>query len=169
MFKPLLLTAALLAVPAAARADNIANCEVVLMEKISDEGGNGGMEIASYRPAEDFLQSVFADSAAQTEIDGLPIRAVLCTRTNWLPSEMDFKILRTGLPFVLSPNFDSTDAWTITYYFKDGAFHHIYKGYNMPEDARAEIVDLLAEFSAREHGLPKQPTEENADDIEADE
>jgi len=50
-----LIAALLLPISTPAFADNIADCEVVLMEKIKQEANEGVTEIASFRPATDFI------------------------------------------------------------------------------------------------------------------
>ena len=44
-----------------ARADNIADCEIVLMETIEDESGQGSAKVASYRPADEFIASIYVE------------------------------------------------------------------------------------------------------------
>lgn len=94
--------------------DNIANCEIVVQQPIDEnpageDGDNKGAQIATFLPAGDFIFSVFdADPDKHlTEVDGKPIRAVMCTRNSVVPSEFDFKMIRTGIPLYLSPDFDA--------------------------------------------------------------
>ena len=146
------LTFAAFSVPAL--ADNIAECELVLMEQIKDESGQGGASVASYRPAADFLADLYASKeGAKMDINGLPIRAVMCARNDVIPSKNDFKILATGIPFVLSQNFDSPDSDLLTYYFKDGEFRYLHKGPDMSNAAREDLDARITEFNAREHDL----------------
>jgi len=56
-----LIAAILLSISAPAFADNIADCEVVLMEKIDQKDNEGVTEIASFRPAIDFIASAYDD------------------------------------------------------------------------------------------------------------
>lgn len=98
--------------------DNIANCEVVVQipldpnfaDKDAANKAEEAAQIATFLPAGDFIFSVFGSKPHMTEIEGKPIRAVMCTRTSVVPSEFDLKIIRTGIPFYLSPDFDSTDS-----------------------------------------------------------
>jgi len=54
-----LIAALLLSISVPAFADNIAGCEVVLMEKIKQEDSEGVTEVASFRPAADFIASIY--------------------------------------------------------------------------------------------------------------
>jgi len=124
-----LIAALLLSISAPAFADNIAGCEVVLMEKIDQEDNEGVTEIASFRPAADFIASAYdEETEVLREIDGLPIRAIMCKRQSVVPSEADFPILATGTPFMISQNFDSTKTGLTTVFFKDGEFRTKYNG-----------------------------------------
>ncbi len=146
----LLTISALIAAPHAI-ADNIANCEIVLMETIEDESGKGHAQIASYRPAADFIASVYSrDSEVINDIDGLKIRALLCSRQDVIITDSDFKILATGVPFVLSQNFDSTDSDLLTYFFQDGHFQYIHKGADLPEKTRGVLTARMEDFNSRE-------------------
>ncbi len=134
-----------------AKANNIANCEIVLMETIEDENGNGGAQVASYRPAADFIASVYNDEEdAISEIDGLAIRALLCSRKNVIISDTDFKLLATGVPFILSQNFDSNTSNLLTYFFKDGTFQYTHKGDDLPDNRLAELTKRIEDFNTRE-------------------
>ena len=124
----LLIAALFLSIPTSAFADNIAACEVVLMEKIDQEDSEGVTEIASFRPAADFIASAYdKETEILREIDGLPIRAVMCKRRSIVPSDSDFPIVATGTPFMISQNFDSSETGLTTIFFKNGEFHVTYK------------------------------------------
>jgi len=138
-----------LALPAA--ADNIADCEIVLVETIEDESGNGSAQIASYRPAADFIASAYDDTQEiMTELDGLAIRALLCRRNDVIISETDFKLLASGVPFVLSQNFDSPDSDLLTYFFKDSQFQYTHKGQDLSKESLAILDAHMADFNNRE-------------------
>jgi len=145
------LAASLCLIAPIAKANNIANCEIVLMETIEDENGNGGAQVASYRPAADFIASVYNDEEdAISEIDGLAIRALLCSRKNVIISDTDFKLLATGVPFILSQNFDSNTSNLLTYFFKDGTFQYTHKGDDLPDNRLAELTKRIEDFNTRE-------------------
>jgi len=134
-----------------AAADNIANCEVILMETIEDESGNGSAQIASYRPAGDFIASVYNDDVKIiNDIDGLPVRALLCSRKNVIISDTDFKLLATGVPFILSQNFDSATSDLLTYFFKNGQFQYTHKGKGLSEENLQLLAKRLENFNSRE-------------------
>ncbi len=174
--KHIFIAASMLAVSSPALADNIAACELVLMEEILDESGQGGGAVASYRPAADFLADVYTDGAeVKKDIDGAKIRAVMCARSNIIPTKADFKILVTGIPFVLSQNYDAQDSDLLTYYFKDGEFRYQYKGPGLIDETQADLEKRVAYFNAQDHDLggatsPEDSAgEDNAEEDNADE
>ena len=127
------------------------------MEEIKQEDSEGVTEIASFRPAADFLASAYdKDADILREIDGLPIRAVMCKRKSIIPIEADFPIVATGTPFMISQNFDSTKTGLTTLYFKDGEFRSNYKGPELSEDKKAELTERLKDFNARPHQLAEK-------------
>ena len=161
--RALLAAGALALVPASALAGNVANCELVVMEEIKDEDG-GSMVMAAYPPAADFLQGVYdADTPLSTEHDGMPVRAVMCQRRDLMPDEDDYAILATGIPLALSQNFDSNTSDVLTVFFKGGAFQYTYGSADPIDPADEAALDaLLADFSARDHGLTSVIPDEKA-------
>lgn len=152
-----LIAALLLSISAPAWADNIAGCEAVLMEKIKQEDSEGVTEIASFRPAADFIASAYDEEVEiLREIDGLPIRAIMCKRKSVVPGESDFPIVATGTPFMISQNFDSTETGLTTIYFKDGEFRSTYKGPKLSAKVEAEMKARLKAFNAQTHDLAEK-------------
>lgn len=152
-----LIAALLITVSTPALADNIAGCEVVLMERIAQEGLEGSAEVASFRPAADFIASIYDDETEiMREIDGLPIRAIMCKRKSVVPSLRDFPIVATGTPFMISQNFESTESGLTTIYFKDGEFRSSYKGPDLDEDTAEEMADRLEVFNLQPHDLAEK-------------
>ena len=152
-----LIAALLLSISVPAFADNIAGCEVVLMEKIKQEDSEGVTEVASFRPAADFIASIYNDDIeVLREIDGLPIRAIMCKRQSVVPSLRDFPIVATGTPFMISQNFDSSESGLTTIYFKDGEFHSVYKGAELDAETAADMKDRLDVFNLQEHDLAEK-------------
>lgn len=144
----LLFLSLLMAAPVA-KAGNIADCEIILMETIEDENGHGGAQVASYRPAANFIGSIYDDTQENiTELDGLPIRALLCRRNNVIISESDFNLLASGIPFILSQNFDSSESDLLTYFFKDGEFQYTHKGRDLLGGDLAILKGRMAEFNS---------------------
>lgn len=122
-------------------------CEIVLMQTIADESGRGGAQIASYRPAEDFLISVYQeDTDPIMTINEKPIQAIMCKRVDVIPTKNDFPIVATGIPFFLSQSFESQDTDLVSVYYKDGAFRHNYKGPGLSEEATTLLEKRLAMF-----------------------
>jgi len=151
------IAALLLTISTSAFADNIAGCEVVLMEKIAQEGIEGKAEVASFRPAEDFIASIYDDETeVLREIDGLPIRAIMCKRQSVVPSLRDFPIVATGTPFMISQNFDSTSTGLTTVWFKGGKFKHSYKGPDLDEETEAELGDRMEVYNLQPHDLAEK-------------
>lgn len=152
-----LIAALLLSISSPAWADNIAGCEVVLMEQIKQEDSEGVTEIASFRPAADFIASAYdEDTEVLRDIDGLPIRAVMCKRKSVVPSESDFPIIATGTPFMISQNFDSTETGLTTIYFKEGEFRSSYKGPDLSKEVEAEMEARLKSYNAKPHDLAEK-------------
>ena len=151
-------------------ADNVAHCEVLLMKIIADENGGGEAQIASYRPAVNFLASLYDEDTEShmTEVDNFPIRAVLCRRNNVIPAPTDYNIMATGIPFILSQDFDSTETDSLTVYWKDDAdaFDYVYKGNPLSDEAQESLDTRLTEFSKR--GLLEKAVEEEATDGTSD-
>jgi hypothetical protein len=153
------LAVLLLSCSAPVFADNIAGCEVVLMERIEQEGLEGSAEVASFRPAEDFIASVYdEETEILRKIDGLTIRAIMCKRQSVIPSLRDFPIVATGTPFMISQNFDSTESGLTTVYFKDGEFRHSYKGPDLDVETEAELIDRIEVFNLQPHNLAEKET-----------
>jgi len=157
----------------AAWADNVAHCEILLTEIVTEENSDVKTQIASYRPAVGFLASLYDDETDQhmTHVDNYPIRAVLCRRNDVIPAESDYNIMATGIPFILSQDFDSPDTDSLTLYWKDGAFDYVYKGHPLSEDSQSALDTRLTDFSER--GIIKQANSEEEDtddtsDIEND-
>ena len=142
-------------------ADNVAHCEVLLMKIIADENGGGEAQIASYRPAVNFLASLYDEDTEShmTEVDNFPIRAVLCRRNNVIPAPTDYNIMATGIPFILSQDFDSTETDSLTVYWKDDAdaFDYVYKGNPLSDEGQKILDARLVEFTQR--GLKRSKTE----------
>jgi len=92
--------------------DNIAACEVVVQQPIApDSDGVNYPSIATFIPAAGFIFSVFdAEPGHMTSIKDKPIKALMCTRSNVVPTEFDLKLIRTDIPLYLSQNFDSPDS-----------------------------------------------------------
>ena len=108
----------MLALPGLATADNIAACEVAVVDVVEGEGGARG-EVVAFRDATAFIAAAVdaaEDPEAETlvELDGFEVRALLCERASVVPSESDRVLLATGVPLSLSVDFDSLDAATVT-------------------------------------------------------
>jgi len=146
--------------PQMAAADNIADCEIVLMETIEDESGRGGAKIASYRPATEFMESIYLeDQDPLLKVDGLKIQAIMCKRLDMVPTKNDFNIVATGIPFFLSQSFESQDTDLVTVFFKEGRFQHVYTGPGLSEDTLEALEDRLAVFTEGDHNLAEKEAE----------
>ena len=157
MRKALMILVAVALTPNLAQAENIADCEILVMQEIPDESGKGGAQIATYMPAGDFIASAYtAEDQTMTHAKGHPIRALMCQRNNVIPAAQDYDLLATGVPFILSQNFDSTETDSLTTYWNGATFDFVYKGHPLSDKAESTLRARLADFSAREHGLPIQ-------------
>ena len=149
----ILLGLALLA-PAATADDNIAACEVILLQDIKGEANEERMQVASYRSAVDFIASVYDEEDGHiTKVDDLTIRGLICVRDNVIPTLRDFPIVATGIPMSLSQNFESTTSGLMTIYFKGETFQHKYSGPDLTETELASLTDALETFNLQPHDL----------------
>lgn len=138
-------------------AKRFSECEVLAMRFIPDETGKGGMDLTTYAPAKDYINSVYDDEEGHvTMIGGDRIRALLCERNDILPDDADYPLLATGVPFILSQDFDDTDTDSLTIFWRKTYFDYVYKGYPLSEETEALLKAKLEDYSNREHGLNKE-------------
>ena len=141
-------------------ADNIADCEVLIAERVEDEDTGGSALISSYRPAGAFLSSIYDDQAGHIEdIDGHKIRAVFCQRRSAIPTLRDFPILETGVALSLSQNFDSAISDLTLTRFIDGAFQATYSGPGLDSEEQAKLDDILEIYNFQPHNLAATDTD----------
>ena len=156
----------------AAWADNVADCEVLLVQNIENPDSGGTVQITAYHPAVSFIASVYdADPEHQTQIDGHNIQALLCRRNDLIPAETDYPMMATGVPFVLSQDFDRSDTDSLTVFWKDGAFDYVYKGYPLSDEAQNILDERLTDFTARglyETNETEDPPEEKIEEKDAE-
>ena len=139
--------------PIAVAAEASSGCEIVLIEKIDTEDT---AKLASFRPADNFLLSVYDDEKGyKTKEDGHPIQAVLCQRANVMPTLRDFPVLATGIPLSLSDDFDQPDSRLLMIYFKEGKFLHQYKGDKLSETDDQALTEIMDVFNMQSHDLGK--------------
>lgn len=135
--------------------DNVAACEIVVQQKIPipedpdqveqelvtrDEEPKAAM-IATFIPAADFISSVFDEEPGHLEeVEGYPIQALMCERRYLIPTEYDLRMIRTGVPFYLSQDFDSTESGLMAVFLKDDKYQYSYSGEELSEDGQ-EILD----------------------------
>lgn len=147
-----------------AYADNIAKCEIVLLESVGEDGGSA--QVASFRPAGEFISSVYdGEEGHLTESDGHKIRAVMCERSDVIPTLRDFPLLATGIPFSISENFDSSDSRLMTFYYKAGEFKHKYKGPDLMAEDQTKLDEILDVYNLQPHKLPKPDITEEVEDM----
>ena len=128
-----LLLASVISIPAQAD-DNIANCEIVVQQSVEADAAENSAQIATFMPAGDFIFSVFGAKPHMTEVDGKPIRAVMCKRGSVVPSEFDLKMIRTGIPLYLSQDFDAKDSALMSISKSDKGYAYDYAGPDMSAD-----------------------------------
>ena len=150
LFNTLAIVALLWAAPSAVLAADGADCEIVLMQVIDVDPTKGEAQAASFLPAADFMRSVRDKTPGHmTDVNGQPIRIVMCRRNDVIPAKSDYAIMATGIPFVLSQDFDSQDTDSMTMFWKDGKFQYIYKGYPLSTEAERTLETRLTDFSKR--------------------
>jgi len=137
--------------------DNIANCEIVVQQAIEADPEQEGKQIegiaqiATFIPAADFIFSVFdAEEGHMTEIDDKPIRAVMCVRSSVIPTEFDFKIIRTDVPFYLSPDFDATNSGLLAVSKAKDGYVYDYVGPDLPDDDIALLKLRMKRLNKKE-------------------
>lgn len=156
LIKPFIAAFGLCALSHAAQANDLSDCEVLLLQVIETDAKAGEAQIASYVPADAFLKSIRDDAPGHvTEIEGQKIRALMCRRNDVIPTASDYDIMATDIPFILSQDFDSSDTDSLTIFWKDGQFEHVYKGYPLSSEAQTLLDKRLTDFSNR--GLQKAP------------
>ena len=139
---PLILLA-----PVGAFADNIAACEVVTLSGESDAGF-----AAHYHDASGYIAGLSDPDAAVSEIDGAPVRALLCTRGSVVPSASDLPLITEAVPLSLSTDFDAAGSAIASFgRDADGAVV-LLKGDGLSAGDRAGIQAFLS--GARPAALP---------------
>lgn len=146
-----LLTALIFGVSSqSALANDGSECELLLVRIVPAADGNGEAQIASYTDAKGFLKTVHDDVPGHmTMAEGQSIRALMCRRNDVIPAHDDYDVISTGIPFILSQDFDSPDTDSLTLYWKDDKIEHVYKGYPLSEEAEAILETRLAGFTKR--------------------
>ena len=143
-------------------AGNVAHCEALIMQVVPSEDGLSEAQIASYRPAVGFLASLYDEEDGHlSEIDGFPIRAIMCRRNDVIPSADDYPILATGLPFVLSQDFDRSDTDSLTVFWKEETLDYVYKGHPLSDESQKILETRLDDFSER--GKTPAPVDDTDD------
>jgi hypothetical protein len=146
-FLALLLAAGL---STTAAAENVAFCEVLIIQVLEDEALGGNAQVVTYGPATSFIESVYDEKDGHlTHIAGQPIRALMCNRNDVIPTETDHALIATGIPFILSQDFDSTDTDSLTLFWKNEELQHVYKGYPLSDEAQSSLDKRLANFTKR--------------------
>lgn len=124
-------------------------CEIVLIEPVAK-----GASLASYRPADDFIESIYDDAEGFLEtVDSLKVRAVMCTRDRVIPQLRDFPILASGVHFSISNNFDSHDSQFMTVFYKAGTFQHKFSGPTLTEGEQIALRDVMEIYNLQDHDL----------------
>lgn len=129
-------------------------CEIVLIETVAK-----GASLASYRPADDFLESIYDDEDGfQETVDSLKVRAVMCTRDRVIPQLRDFPILSSGVQFSISNDFDSHDSQFMTVFYKAGKFQHKFSGPTLSDGELIALRDVMEVYNLQEHDLDASKT-----------
>ena len=138
----------------AAASDNMAACEAVMVEQVKENGEPTGAVMQTFAPAVDIIASIYDDEDGfLNEIDGRDVKAILCQRSSVVPSLRDFPILKTGIPFAISTDFEAVDSRSVTIFFKDGEFQHVFKGAELSENQQSKLIDVMEVFNLQPHDL----------------
>ena len=133
-----------------ALAADMSACQILILETLEVEDIAGEAQIASYFPATDFINSAQDDIPGHlSDVNGQKIRALMCTRNDIIPAETDYALLATGVPFVVSQDFDSMDTDSLTVKWIEGHFKYAYKGQPLSDEAVTLLKTRLAQFSER--------------------
>ncbi|NNE58437.1 MAG: hypothetical protein HKN36_10035 [Hellea sp.] len=152
----LLIGLAALMIGQTAMADNVADCEVFLRQPVMLDGEETGAFMDTYVPATDFIASIYDEEDGYiTDIEDQPIKALFCTRQSVMPTLRDFPLVATGIPFVVSTDFDAAESKIVTIYYKEGKFHQVYKGPELSKKDQAKLDDAMNIFNLQPHGLGK--------------
>ncbi len=145
------LTVSLLLANPASADDNIANCEIVVQTRIDKkEVGDKAPVMATFMPATKFIFSVFDEKPGfLKQINGQPIRAVMCTRNSVIPTEFDLKIIRTSIPFYLSTDFDEQNSPFLAISKKDGKYVWDYSGPELSNDDKEALSLMMKELKEK--------------------
>jgi hypothetical protein len=151
-------------------AGNVARCEALIKKPIIDNTGSPVGKINLFPSAVSFLASLYDDEEGHLEeIEGLPIRAILCRRNDVIPANTDYPILATGLPFVLSQDLERSDTDSLTIYWKDDALEYSYKGHPLSKEAQMTLDTRLADFTKRGIAAPQKSNTPKEDEIKKEE
>ncbi len=124
-------------------------CEIVLFEPVAKDAG-----MASYRPADAFIETLYDDLEGYADtVDGLKVRAVMCTRDNIIPKLRDFPVVATGLQFSVSNDFDRYDSQLITVYYQGGQFKYKYSGPELSAGDQIALTDVMEIYNLQDHDL----------------
>ena len=149
-----ILFAVLLAAPAIAD-DNIADCEIVVQQPVSQSGTAQDLQdappamIATYLPAENFIFSVFDAKPGHIKTaQGKDILALMCVRSAVLPTQFDLKLIKTGVPLFLSQNFDAVDSDFMAIQKTNGAYTYDYSGPELSDEDSAAMQSMISTLNA---------------------
>lgn len=147
----------LASIPFLSHADNIADCEVVIMEKYNPGDNKQMMEVASFYPAINFIESIYnEDKKIISTINGFKIRALMCRRMDVVPKRIDYAILKSGVPLILSQNFDSSSSGITKIYYKNGKFNYTYSGPDLSDKDIKKIKINLNFFNSQSHDFSEK-------------
>ena len=125
------------------------NCEIVLVEPVAK-----GASLASYRPEDSFIESLYDEEEGfQESVGSLKIRAVMCTRENVIPRLRDFPIIASGVQFSLSNDFDSSDSQFMTVFYKAKEFQNKFSGPALSDGEQVALRDVMEIYNLQEHDL----------------
>ena len=150
-----------------ALAGNIADCEVVVMDAVEGEATSG--VAAAFLDAGEVISSMLdPERPTLAVIDGRPVQALMCTRRNPVPDAEDVPLIASGIPFILSSDFDSDSAPVVTLALDEErrAVARMAVGLSAPQEtALADFLDAYEPQDAKFTGDAEETGGES--DIEA--
>ncbi|MGB0906129.1 MAG: hypothetical protein ACPGVT_01455 [Maricaulaceae bacterium] len=123
------------------------DCELIVMNPAKSDSQEAILAAAEYHSAEAFLKSVYdADKDTIMTVEEKPIRAVMCTRENVVPTLRDLPLIQTGLPLSLSQDFNATDSSLLTLYDDGKDYKADYSGPALSKPDEKNLIEMLEVF-----------------------
>lgn len=121
-------------------------CEAVTFETVEVDGVDKRM--GRFHSAGPVIDSLYDDAPGFVDlINDEPVVAIVCTRENLLPTLRDLPIIKTGLSFSLSQDFDSPDSGLLTITDNGKDYVADYTGPDALAPNADELSDVMSIFN----------------------